>query len=686
MANELARLFVVIGAKTTDLERSLAKTQQSVKQLGILMTAVGTAVTASLAAMTVKWAQAGDQVAKLSEKTGFSAETLSELRYAAELSGTSVESLAVAIRRMQVAITEAGRESSTTARYLGYLGLSYQELATLSPDKQFELIAARLADLEDPTLKAAVATAIFGRSGTDLLPMLAQGSEGLERMRSEAQRLGIVFTAEGAKKAEAFRNSMTQLRAAISGLTANIGEALAPIITKFALAISSVIEKVTAWAKSHPQLTKALSTLVLTLGVATGAMGTFILVQQAWIRIAPLVGMAFHAALGPIGLITLAISGVVAGITLLIDKIKSPAKRAMEDFNRSVKELGDSIINELGTALNNLSSQVMETASDVASATKKQQDAIENLISFVKGIEAEGVELVPEEILDTIREINPALAAQLEAINENIKMVRGQYDQLDETLRERRIAEIQVKLGKVIWEGQPVTEEEKRRLLDELAGLLSKDWKALIKKNAPDLLSVLEKQKIDLTAGLKDQLVVWQQHFDDIKKGWDGTYEYLRDVIIPAVNQAIQEGIITEGIGEQIKKQFTGLLREYEESRPRYTEESPVTHMATPERPFSIIATEDLLRAIKKGQHGLFITKPTLALLGEGGPEVALPTSLLASVSNRKELHVHIGSYLGDDVSLRKLVRELKQFIQEDDRRSTFGQLNKGWYYGRSAI
>jgi len=685
MANELARLFVVIGAKTTDLERSLAKTQQSVKQLGILMTAVGTAVTASLAAMTVKWAQAGDQVAKLSEKTGFSAETLSELRYAAELSGTSVESLAVAIRRMQVAITEAGRESSTTARYLGYLGLSYQELATLSPDKQFELIAAKLADLEDPTLKAAVATAIFGRSGTDLLPMLAQGSEGLERMRSEAQRLGIVFTAEGAKKAEAFRNSMTQLRAAISGLTANIGEALAPIITKFALAISSVIEKVTAWAKSHPQLTKALSTLVLTLGVATGAMGTFILVQQAWIRIAPIVGMAFHAALGPIGLITLAISGVVAGITLLIDKIKSPAKRAMEDFNRSVKELGDSIINELGTALNNLSNQVTNTAEDVASAIKKQQDAIENLISFVKGIETEGMELVPEEFIDIVRQIYPEFAAQLEAINEDIKMVRGQYDQLDETLRKQRIAEIQVKLGKVIWEGQPVTEEERMRLLDELAGLLSKEWKALVKKNAPNLLDMLEKQKVDLKAGLKEQRDIWQQHFDEIKKGWDGTYEHFLK-IIDLMNQAVEEGIITKEFGERIKKQFEDSLREYEESRPRYTEESPVTHMATPERPFSIIATEDLLRAIKKGQHGLFVTKPTLALLGEGGPEVALPTSLLASVSNRKELHVHIGSYLGDDVSLRKLVRELKQFIQEDDRRSTFGQLNKGWYYGRSAI
>ena len=685
MANELARLFVVIGAKTTDLERSLAKTQQSVKQLGILMTAVGTAVTASLAAMTVKWAQAGDQVAKLSEKTGFSAETLSELRYAAELSGTSVESLAVAIRRMQVAITEAGRESSTTARYLGYLGLSYQELATLSPDKQFELIAARLADLEDPTLKAAVATAIFGRSGTDLLPMLAQGSEGLERMRSEAQRLGIVFTAEGAKKAEAFRNSMTQLRAAISGLTANIGEALAPIITKFALAISSVIEKVTAWAKSHPQLTKALSTLVLTLGVATGAMGTFILVQQAWIRIAPLVGMAFHAALGPIGLVTLAISGVVAGVTLLIDKIKSPAKRAMEDFNRSVKDLGDSIINELGTALNNLSNQVTNTAEDVASAIKKQQDAIENLISFVKGIETEGMELVPEEFIGIVRQIYPEFAAQLEAINEDIKMVRGQYDQLDETLRKQRIAEIQVKLGKVIWEGQPVTEEERMRLLDELAGLLSKEWKALVKKNAPNLLDMLEKQKVDLKAGLKEQRDIWQQHFDEIKKGWDGTYEHFLK-IIDLMNQAVEEGIITKEFGERIKKQFEDSLREYEESRPRYTEESPVTHMATPERPFSVIDIEDLLRAMKKGQHGLFVTRPTLALLGEGGPEVALPTSLLASVSNRKELHVHIGSYLGDDVSLRKLVRELKQFIQEDDRRSTFGQLNKGWYYGRSAI
>jgi uncharacterized metal-binding protein len=42
--------------------------------------------------------------------------------------------------------------------------------------------------------------------------------------------------------------------------------------------------------------------------------------------------------------------------------------------------------------------------------------------------------------------------------------------------------------------------------------------------------------------------------------------------------------------------------------------------------------------------------------------------------------------FMGDEVSMRSFARKIKQLIGEDDRRNAFGQVNKGYYYGRSAV
>ena len=82
--------------------------------------------------------------------------------------------------------------------------------------------------------------------------------------------------------------------------------------------------------------------------------------------------------------------------------------------------------------------------------------------------------------------------------------------------------------------------------------------------------------------------------------------------------------------------------------------------------------------------EGGIVTQPTRALIGEAGPEAVIPLS--KGMPGAKEIHVHIGSYMGDEVSLRQFGRKLKEVLQEDDRRSAFGQVNQGWYYGRSSL
>jgi len=179
-----------IGGDTQQLTSAMDKARVAV---GAAMTAAGAAIT-GFAALSIKdFAAAGDEVQKMAARTGFSTERLSELRHAAELSGTSLDSVEKASKKLSTTITEAGEGSKSYVAALGAVGLSYEQLAGQSPEEQFLTVALALADVEDHTTKVALAQELFGRAGTALLPMLQGGSAGLREMSAEAHRLGIVF-------------------------------------------------------------------------------------------------------------------------------------------------------------------------------------------------------------------------------------------------------------------------------------------------------------------------------------------------------------------------------------------------------------------------------------------------------------------------------------------------------------
>jgi len=83
--------------------------------------------------------------------------------------------------------------------------------------------------------------------------------------------------------------------------------------------------------------------------------------------------------------------------------------------------------------------------------------------------------------------------------------------------------------------------------------------------------------------------------------------------------------------------------------------------------------------------EGGIVTRPTRALIGEEGPEAVIPLSKAGMMGSR-EVHLHIGNYMGDEMSMRQLVRKINEVLQEEGRRSAFGQVNQGWYYGRSSL
>jgi len=101
--------------------------------------------------------------------------------------------------------------------------------------------------------------------------------------------------------------------------------------------------------------------------------------------------------------------------------------------------------------------------------------------------------------------------------------------------------------------------------------------------------------------------------------------------------------------------------------------------------------TAGILLARKKAQEaaaglaeGGIVKRPTVALIGEAGPEAVIPLSQSGLMT--REVHIHIGNYMGDEMSRRRLVRDIDQMLKEEARRNAFGQVQGGYYYGRSSL
>ena len=233
--------YVELFVKDSRLVKGLNAAAARLKAFGASITALGTklaglGVTLALSFLGAAklFADMGSDMKDMSERTGVAVEALSELRYAAEQSGSGAEDLEKGLRTMSRNIVEAARGSKEARKGFARLGLTIADLAGLSPDQQFELIADRLAAVQNPINRATIALEIFGKTGANLLPLLMTGANGIQELRREANRLGLTMSTADAEAAEAFGDALSTLWRSLKQVTFMVGAALAPTLKDIA--------------------------------------------------------------------------------------------------------------------------------------------------------------------------------------------------------------------------------------------------------------------------------------------------------------------------------------------------------------------------------------------------------------------------------------------------------------------
>ena len=231
--------YIELYTHDSRLVRGLARASKrlkafgtSISTMGFKIAAAGTAMMAPLLGAAKLFASTGDQLEKMRARTGFTAQALSELGFAAEQGGASIDQLDRSLAAMARFSVMVERGLKTSTDLLDMLGVSVDQFKNASPEERFKLLAEALSQVEDETLRAGIALNVFGRSGRELLPMLEGGRASIEALQEEARRLGITLSDEDADAAAALTDAMNRLRRQFKAVVVQIGAALAPVLTE----------------------------------------------------------------------------------------------------------------------------------------------------------------------------------------------------------------------------------------------------------------------------------------------------------------------------------------------------------------------------------------------------------------------------------------------------------------------
>jgi len=237
MAN-IARLGVALGLNTAEFQSGLKgamagleKVKDAAKVVGVAILAAGTA----MAYMTKKSIDNMDKLAKQAQMAGVTTESLSALAYAADLAGVSQDTLVLSMAKLSKGMSDAAMNTGEALKGFNALNIDYKNLE--STDEAMLQISERFAGMADGANKTAIAMSLFGRSGAQLIPLLNGGRDGVEKLRAEAEKLGLVIGGDTTKSAEQFNDSLTQLGSIFTGLGNEIATATLPLLNSITQAL-----------------------------------------------------------------------------------------------------------------------------------------------------------------------------------------------------------------------------------------------------------------------------------------------------------------------------------------------------------------------------------------------------------------------------------------------------------------
>jgi predicted nucleic acid-binding Zn-ribbon protein len=154
-----------------------------------------------------------DEVDKLSQKIGLTAEATQEWSYIAEQNGTNIDNLSSGIQRFTRNVLNASEGGNQYTDILNDLNVELKDSNgnLRDMDDIFPETIKSLAEMETETERNAITMELFGRRGSELIPILNSGTDSIEDLQKKAEDLDLKMSDEDIQSWVDFKDEMATL-------------------------------------------------------------------------------------------------------------------------------------------------------------------------------------------------------------------------------------------------------------------------------------------------------------------------------------------------------------------------------------------------------------------------------------------------------------------------------------------
>ena len=230
--NKTKRAFKAIG-------RSLNKIRKAVFSMKAGF--IAAAGIAGLGYLIKRSMNATDEMAKMSRAVGVSVEELQALRHAAALGGLASTQLDKAVQKLAINMADMSRGVGLAKDVF-----EKHNISVANADGSLRSVMDVMADVADVTAgmtneteKADLAYKLFGARGAKMINMLNGGSEAMAAAMEEAEKLGLVMSADTAEGVEKANDAIQRLKSFLGASFTRMVAELAPAIQKITDGIRS---------------------------------------------------------------------------------------------------------------------------------------------------------------------------------------------------------------------------------------------------------------------------------------------------------------------------------------------------------------------------------------------------------------------------------------------------------------
>jgi hypothetical protein len=292
MDTTVGKLRIILTANAGRFQKTMKKARRTVavfsksaarfslKIAGIGAALGGLVAGGSFALLIRNAFQAGDALAKTSDKLGIATEKLAAMRLAAELSGVDIRKMQLGLQRMTRRVSEAAIGTGEAKDAIKELGLDAKRLNALSPDKKMLEFAKAFKAVGTQSDRVRLAFKLFDSEGVDLVNTLILMSDKWEEIEDTTKRFGSALTRIDAAKLENVNDSLRMAQEFMKGAATQIAVNLAPDLALLSQAMLDVANDSTTMAMRIGKIYSKLSSW--TVALAGGIESVF---KTAWLQI-----------------------------------------------------------------------------------------------------------------------------------------------------------------------------------------------------------------------------------------------------------------------------------------------------------------------------------------------------------------------------------------------------------------